>query len=749
MHIIEKIYYSFPFRLLINNLRHNHILLLCWVLLFSIVLGNFGKYLGMPYLFLDPEYLQKVGFLSFMIMGVVLAGFSIAFHITCYIISSHHYGFLGSLRKPFTHFSINNSIIPLVFFIVYIISIIRFQKTNEFADREQVIASIIGVSVGYLLMIVSTYTYLWFTNKDIFKMLADRVDKRLKRNLRVTRAQVMARLKRAKNIPENVHYYLDIKFKFRKITDQGYDKLEVLKVFDQNHLNLIIIELLIFLILMLLGVYREFEIFQIPAAASMVLFLTIFVMFSGAFSYWFRSWKATAAILLLIIINFSVKENFFKTQFQAYGLNYNNEKTAYINDHIDSLNSEEIISADFNNTLQILKNWRSKFQQDEPPKMVFVCASGGGQRSSIWTFRVLQQADSITNGNLFEQTMLITGASGGLVGSAYYRALKLEASSDTSINVNDASYLRNISKDNLNPVIFSLLVNDLFVKFQTFKYGGYEYLKDRGHSFEEQLNRNTNYILDKPLRFYAQSEQNAAIPMMIIAPTIINDGKKLYISPQNVSYLNTTQNGYSDGQSMLTEGVDFLRFFKYQGSENLRFLSALRMGATFPYITPNISLPSEPSIEIMDAGITDNFGISDAVRFLFTFKDWITQNTNGVIILSIRDSKKITEVPNRKNLSLIDKISTPIQGVYENLSNMQSISNDTKVEYAKSWFDKPIDFITLQYAPTYDPENQKSKEVERASLSWRLTSKEKLSVVNGIYAQSNQDALKLLAEALE
>ena len=57
--MLNKILYSFPVQLLINNVKKNQVLLLCWFLLFIVVTGNFGKVLGIPYLFLDPEYMAR------------------------------------------------------------------------------------------------------------------------------------------------------------------------------------------------------------------------------------------------------------------------------------------------------------------------------------------------------------------------------------------------------------------------------------------------------------------------------------------------------------------------------------------------------------------------------------------------------------------------------------------------------------------------------------------------------------------
>ena len=94
-----------------------------------------------------------------------------------------------------------------------------------------------------------------------------------------------------------------------------------------------------------------------------------------------------------------------------------------------------------------------------------------------------------------------------------------------------------------------------------------------------------------------------------------------------------------EGKNSKIRGVDFQGLFRANEPERLSFLTALRMSASFPYITPNISLPAEPRVEIMDAGISDNFGIADAIRFVDVFKEWITANTGGVVFLVVRDTK--------------------------------------------------------------------------------------------------------------
>ena len=741
----EPFFYSFPIQLLINHIKRNQVMLFCWFILFMIITGNFGRYLGIPFLFLDPEYLNDVSFWAFLIMGFVIAGFSIAFQITTYIIDGARFPFLGVLPKPFLRFSINNYTIPGAFLIIYLYQLIKFQIHYEFASSSTIALYVTGVLAGYLFMLISMFLYFRLTNKDIFKYLAESFNEQLKSKIRATRAKVMSKMSMAKRHEIRVDNYLDTRMRILKTPEEHrFDTDTITKVFDQNHLNLVIIELLIFLLLLVMGILREYPILQLPAAASFVLFLTIIVMFIGAFSYWFHRWAVSIAIGILIVINFLVKQEIFANKYKAFGLTYETE-VLYNTKIIRELNTKEINEYDKKNTLKILENWRNKFPEDNPPKALFVCTSGGGQRASLWTMRVMQEATQASKGAFFDHNILITGASGGIIGASYYRELQLQNSLGNITDPLDPKYLEDISKDNLNPLIFSFLVNDLFVKFQSFEYNGFKYPKDRGYSFEEQINKNTKGLMDKPLKDYMIPEQNAQIPMIILGPTIINDGRKLFISPQNVSYMNILEENQDRVDT--PESIDFLRFYKDQGSEDLRFLSALRMNATFPYITPNITLPSKPAMEIMDAGISDNFGIADAVRFVFVFKDWLEANTSGIVIVSIRDSESDRPVSSLASKSLINKFSKPISSIYANFENLQEISNSNKITFARSWFGGKLNRIDFQYIP--QSFTGKEEDIERASLSWRLTTREKEDIKRSINSPQNQQALQELIEILK
>lgn len=752
--LAQRLAFSFPVQLFLNNVRRNVVLLLCWVILFAMITGSFGKYLGIPYLFLDPEYLNKVNFTSFFIIGLTLAGFVTAFNISCYIIDGHRFSFIGALPRPFSKFALNNSTIPFLFLAAYVYQVVRFQINNEYTTGFDLFWNLAGLFSGYGLMTLLFFIYFRFTNKDIFRYVVCRIDEKIKQNVKITRASAMKKLDIARKKQVRVDYYVDMRFKWRTVEDTTfYDKASIIQVFDQNHFNLVVIELLIFAFIVLLGVFKDYPLFQLPAAASFIIFLTTFVMMAGAFSYWFGGWAATAALVLFLAVNHMVGEDFFTKRYEAFGLNYKIPPVKYSVKALQKLNDTRNIAEDHDATLVMLQNWRKKFPAHHRPKIVFVCTSGGGKRAALWTLNSLQYIDSVSHGNLFRNTVLFTGASGGLIGASYYRELKLREIMGQPTRPWAPMHRDKISTDNLNPLIFSLLANDLFVGFTQFEYSGDYYYKDRGYTFEEQLNQITEGMMDKPISAYDSLELNAVIPMMILTPTIVNDGRKLYIASRPVSFMNEDLRTFEGYELAKVGGVDFQRLFEDHGGKNLRFLSALRMSATFPYITPNTTLPTDPPVSIMDAGISDNFGLSDAVRFLYAYRDWIAANTSGVVIVSIRDSPKLNTISPVVKQTLVDALTQPISTVYNNFENFQDINTDLAISYAHHWFGGDITRIDIQYlSEDYVPILQKMDSIRqnnaRASLSWRLTTREKKNIVNAILSEPNKEQIEKLNQLL-
>jgi hypothetical protein len=283
------------------------------------------------------------------------------------------------------------------------------------------------------------------------------------------------------------------------------------------------------------------------------------------------------------------------------------------------------------------------------------------------------------------------------------------------------------------------------------EYKGRVYSKDRGFAFEEQLNKNTKGIMDKSLEDYRGPEAMAKIPLLPLTTLVVNDGRKLVVSPHSFSFFGS---GALD--SLLPQekkqSIDFMRFFAAQDPGNLRFLTALRMSATFPFITPNVELPSNPIMKTMDTGLSDNFGIQDALRFLYVFKDWIGANTSGVVLVTIRDSEKSPEISTSATTQILEKISSPLKNIYSNWDMIQTIHNEVLFNYMTESMPFGVEKIEFEYAPGKLSAAQTSEisgSMQRASLNWRLTAKEKRSILATIQTQSNQKALARAKEIFE
>lgn len=745
---VQRIVYFFPIQLLLVHVKKNLLLLFFWVLLFGYAIGEFGMEYGIPYLFWDPEYLGEVNFWSFLLLGFACGGFIMAFHVSSYIMNAHRFPFLATLSKPFFKYSLNNSLIPLVFVATYSYYIYSFQNNSELflleagIDRSgQLFNYLLGFYAGILIFLFPGYGALAAISRDVINMFGIKpraVGRKLKRNKPIRTILKKNLQWRTADQSGNDEYdwkvstYLVHWFKIGLTRDtEHYDRSTLKRVFEQNHLIAAVFELLILGTFILLGVFRERELLSIPTGATIFLVCTMLLMFSSAIYSRLRGWSGAIMILIIMLLHVVSKRDIANQVSKAYGLNYDTIPAQYSIPVLDSLrNNAEWNASDLEHHIQILRKWKAKntVKGYEKPKMVIICAPGGGARSALWAFRAMQYADSITDGELLNHTQLIAGASGGMFGMAHLRELKLRSYRSDSLDIHHSSHIEDVGKDLLNPVSTTLALNDLFIRWQTFTDGKNVYPKDRGYSLERQWNSNTNGFTRKRMKDYYEPEKEAQIPLMVFSPNILKDGRSMYISSQPGSFWvsdKTTVKGLNQHNG----GLEFRRFFKDQGADELWFTSALRMNATFPYISPAVTLPTEPIIEVMDAGFSDTYGTSTALKYLFTFRNWITSNTSGVLIIQIRDGQKIKPIVEEGGRTILNQIFDPVGGIYANLFTLQDYRHDQLLTYADIWFEGDLEIVDLEMARS---------EKGDIALSWHLTLREKHIIKQGIYTDKNQ-----------
>jgi hypothetical protein len=373
--------------------------------------------------------------------------------------------------------------------------------------------------------------------------------------------------------------------------------------------------------------------------------------------------------------------------------------------------------------------------------MVFINVSGGGLRSATFVMNTLQQVDSITGGRLMRHTMLISGASGGMLAAAYYRELfRHNATRSSPVNLHNPRYTDNIARDLLNPVFSSMIARDIFAPAQKFTLEGNQYVKDRGYAFEQKLLQNSGGLLGLQLKDYKDDEGSAKIPLMIFNSTISRDGRQMMISTQPLGFMMKPLD-YAKDTSMSPDAIDFGALFTRQDPLNIRLLTALRMNATFPYVLPNVWLPSNPIVDVMDAGLSDNFGQVTTLRFIENFKDWIRENTGGVIILQMRDRMKDNWQHPFETGSVTDILVKPATMLQHNWYKLQDYSESSQYSYLHDVLDSAIHHIVFMYIP--------EEQDLGATLNFHISAREKRDVIESFNNEYNQAMLKELLRLMK
>jgi len=738
--ILQIIRSFFPVHILFGQLKYNLISLFYWAFLFLVISESLGSSFGVPYLFFSPEYLGSVNGWSFALLGFGFGGFTMAFNTYSYIKLGPRYQFLSIVSRPFFKFCVNNSLIPLIFIVYYLIKMISFQNTQELASAGNIFVYSISLLIGFFTFILLSIFYFFpTTNEKGVEIPADESSANPIQTVIPNKEKWYDYFRTEK---ERTFYYFGRRLKLHQSRSTKHlEKSIIEKVFAKNRINASIFEILSITAFIILGLFIDFPMFEFPSAMSIVLLLTLIHMVFSAMMSWFHRWTYPIIFGMIALMNYlSVHTDYFTYKNYAYGLDYDPKSVQKYNvvEIEYSIKQKENLTHSRQNIISILENWKKK-TGEEKPKLVILNTSGGGSRSALWTFTVLQGCDEALNNELSDHLSLITGASGGMIGAAYFREILLRNIKGEIANRFDKKYNLNLGKDLLNKLAFSASTTDLFFRYQTFKYNNHSYTKDRGYAFEEHLHENTENILQHALGYYKKPEQDALIPMMIMSPTVVNDGRRLLISPQSLSFMTASIDNPKQ-VSVTHENIDYQSFFIKNTPQEMRFSSVLRANATFPFIMPMMTMPTYPEMQLMDAGIRDNYGSKTALDYLFALREWIEENTSGVIILEIRDTKRILSNDLYENISLTDKITLPFGNMYNNFPRTQDFDQEQMLKVATSGFTFPVDIITF---------NLRESKKDRISLSWHLTQQEKNKINRAFYTRNNQDAFTRLRKLLK
>jgi len=153
---------------------------------------------------------------------------------------------------------------------------------------------------------------------------------------------------------------------------------------------------------------------------------------------------------------------------------------------------------------------------------------------------------------------------------------------------------------------------------------------------------------------------------------------------------------------------------------------------------PNVWLPSNPVIDVMDAGLRDNYGQETTLRFLSSFDDWIKENTSGVVVIQIRDRQAGGWENPYLSDDITDHATKPFLLLQHNWFKMMEYSQNDLLDYFTTTTATPVYKVAFQYASS----NQENK----AALNFHLTRREEKDIISSINSDINRQGFNKLLQ---
>jgi hypothetical protein len=247
----------------------------------------------------------------------------------------------------------------------------------------------------------------------------------------------------------------------------------------------------------------------------------------------------------------------------------------------------------------------------------------------------------------------------------------------------------------LTPIVRQLVSRDLPLAFwpQAFFPKGYQEV-DRGTVLEQQWP-----LLARPVCSVADKEARGEIPSMILSPMIVETGRRLLISNLDLAHLTETRPEL--GRMTPLSAVEFFKYFpEARGTFSLQ--TAVRTCATFPFVSPAVSLPTEPPRRLVDAGYYDNYGVNLAAAWAYHHRDWILRNTSGLAIIELhayaaREARRNTLVVGQPAENLAAQffaklgqsfqwLTSPVEGAISARNWSMSFRNDEQLRVLNDYF---------------------------------------------------------------
>jgi hypothetical protein len=362
--------------------------------------------------------------------------------------------------------------------------------------------------------------------------------------------------------------------------------------------------------------------------------------------------------------------------------------------------------------------------------IVLVATAGGGIQAGAWTAQVLSGLQQMskdtwkTKYSFADCLTLVSSVSGGATGSMYFLNLYAPDSQATFHDQKIEEMIGKVKESSLDDVAWAMLYRDFFrIVFPYLKYSSEEKLLDRGYMLEETWRNRGN--IHANLSNWRLGVKSGARPAVIFNSTVAETGEPLLLSTTDLA-----------DDSQVPKRLSFYRLYP---NTDVPVVTAVRLAATFPYVSPAARILSgKPEYHVIDGGYYDNPGVSSLVRWIDEGLQSLQANNEPlpehILIIQIRSFPDEGQETAASNRGWFFQTYAPVKGLLSVRTTAQLVRDrDALSTFARLWATTSVQgslqdrvrFATFTFDGTDAP------------LSWAMNDAQKKAIQAGWNSKRN------------
>jgi hypothetical protein len=317
------------------------------------------------------------------------------------------------------------------------------------------------------------------------------------------------------------------------------------------------------------------------------------------------------------------------------------------------------------------------FATSRDGRVVVVAASGGGITAALWTTNVLRALDSLgksidTTFDFHSHVALVSSVSGGSVGAMYYvNAFGPSKRPERSLD----SIVIASGKSSLSAAAWGMMYLDVIRLLPGEVMGRY----DRAWAQERRWESSLGGPAGSPTPTLASWSAGVGVgwrPVQIFNVTLEETGERMLLAPVRLALADTTTKA---------NPVLWREFQRLYPGHDVDVVTAARLSATFPYVTPHarpaVTAASlrKNAFHVADGGYYDNSGIVTALETISTWVNWKDYNhvARRIALVEIRAGGVTGESVDKQAKSpLLHSVSGPLNTLF----NVRSTSQLARIQ---------------------------------------------------------------------